>query len=77
MAWEHMVLSRSSIGRAYRSLCQLIRYYAGDELDGTVRLTLKSAEVPSAASEPPRVSAGAPGCARSRSARMIRRCGCE
>jgi type VI secretion system protein ImpH len=34
------------IGRAYRSLCQLIRYYAGDELDGTVRLTLKSGEVP-------------------------------
>ena len=34
------------IGRGYRALVQLIRYYAGDEHDFDVRLTLKAAEVP-------------------------------
>jgi type VI secretion system protein ImpH len=34
------------IGRAYHSLVQLIRFYAGDELDCDVRLTLKAGEVP-------------------------------
>lgn len=34
------------IGRGYKSLVQLIRYYAGDEHDFDVRLTLKAAEAP-------------------------------
>jgi len=34
------------IGRGYKSLRQLIRFYAGDELDCDVRLTLKAGEVP-------------------------------
>jgi type VI secretion system protein ImpH len=34
------------IGGAHRSLAQLVRFYAGDEKDCTVRLTLKAAEVP-------------------------------
>jgi type VI secretion system protein ImpH len=34
------------IGQAFRSLAQLVRFYAGDEHDCDVRLTLKAAEVP-------------------------------
>jgi len=34
------------IGRAHRSLVQLIRFYAGEEQDADLRLTLKAAEVP-------------------------------
>jgi type VI secretion system protein ImpH len=34
------------IGRSYRSLAQLIRFYAGEEHDCDLRLTLKAAEIP-------------------------------
>lgn len=34
------------IGRGYRALVQLVRFYAGEEKDFDVRLTLKAAEVP-------------------------------
>ena len=34
------------IAQAYRSLCELTRFYAGQELDFQIRLTLQAAEVP-------------------------------
>lgn len=34
------------IGKGFRSLAQLVRFYAGDEKDFDIRLTLKAAEVP-------------------------------
>ena len=34
------------IGRSYRSLAQLIRFYAGEEHECDLRLTLKAAEIP-------------------------------
>ncbi|HEV7519086.1 MAG TPA: type VI secretion system baseplate subunit TssG, partial [Thermoanaerobaculia bacterium] len=35
-----------TLGNAFRSLVDLVRFYAGDGLDFTVRLTLKAGEVP-------------------------------
>ncbi len=42
----HQFLAFLPIGRAFRSLVDLVRFYAGDGLDFRVRLTLKAGEVP-------------------------------
>jgi type VI secretion system protein ImpH len=42
----YQFLSFLPIGTAFRSLVDLVRFYAGDGLDFTVRLTLRAGEVP-------------------------------